>query len=225
MTARAKLILEFTGYWVSGTGAARGRDVDVVTYRDAQKLPAMPMTQVKGLLRETAERLAAARCGAWTPPLVVRLFGPSSRVWGNATRDTRLAGKGTRDSLTHDDQQDLRERDGGALGFRGDARLAGKETRDWLAHDDQQHLRERLFARLPATAIDENTGAALDHSLRGIEAAVPVTLEGLVEWVATSDPDIDWVAALDLACAATVAFGKLKGDGYGRVIGRAELLP
>ena len=200
MTACARLIVEFTGYWVSGTGAARGRDVDVVTYRDAQKLPAMPMTQVKGLLRETAERLAVTEGGLWTPDLVVRLFGPPSKARGKPARY------------------------GGALGFRGDARLANETTRAWLAQDAQRALRERLFARLPATAIDERTGAALDHSLRAVEAAVPVTLEGLIDWVSADGPDRGWVEAIDLACAATVAFGKLKGDGYGRAIAQVERL-
>jgi hypothetical protein len=200
MTARAKLTLEFTGYWISGTGAARGRDVDAVTYRDADKLPAMPMTQAKGILRETAERLEAGGSGLWTPGSVVRLFGARSKPSGSARGD-------------------------GALGFIGDARLAGEDTRAWLARDGQKALREKLFAHLPATAIDEKTGAALDHSLRAIEAAVPVTLEGFIHWVSKEPPDERWVEAIDLACAATVAFGKLKGDGYGRVIAQAVSAP
>jgi hypothetical protein len=196
MILRAKIILDFTGYWLSGTGAARGRDVDAVTHRDRQKLPAMPMTQVKGQLRETARRLAAAGAGGWTDGRVTYFFGADSV--GRDPADVTAA----------------------ALGFHGEARIPGDDVRAWLAHTDNTAVRERLFARLPATAIDR-LGAARDHSLRSVEAAVPLTVEGVVEWVGTDPPDAGWVEALDLACAATIAFGKLKGDGYGRALAQA----
>lgn len=54
------LTIEFTGYWIAGEGKG-GAGLDDVTYRDAQGCPAMPMTQVKGQLRETAGRLWSAK--------------------------------------------------------------------------------------------------------------------------------------------------------------------
>ena len=191
MTRKVRIEIAFTGYWIAGTGLARGRDVDVVTHRDRDDLPALPMTQVKGQLRETAERLAAGGAGGWTADLVTDLFGPASQAEGAGGR-------------------------GGALAFRGEARLA-EPARAWLAAEDQKGVRAGLFRRLAATAIGDR-GAAIDHSLRSVEAAVPVTLEGDVEWVGDAPPAPGWVKALDLACAATVAFGKLKADGYGRAL-------
>ena len=197
MTARAKLTVTFTGFWISGTGMARGRDVDVVTHRDRDHLPAMPMTQIKGQLRETAARLTAGGIGPWQDQtLLARLFGPD-----------------TQDDKSSDGR-------GGALGFRGEARLP-EAVRVWLAHADQADSRSRLFARIQSTAIGQ-FGAALDHSLRSIEAVIPLTLESHIDWVDAESSAVDWLEAVDLACAATVAFGKLKADGYGRAIAALE---
>lgn len=70
MTGRAAVLtLSFRSSWLSGTGGGRGR------HRDAAGLPAMPMSQVKGTLRETAERLAAGGRAGWSDDLVQRLFG------------------------------------------------------------------------------------------------------------------------------------------------------
>jgi hypothetical protein len=191
----AKLTIEFTGWWVSGTGAARGRDVDVVTHRDRDGLPAMPMTQIKGQLRETAMRLAAAGVDGWTEPLVELLFGSSPHANGAPSKR-------------------------GALAFRGEARLE-PEVRGWLAEKDQAPLKTRLFGRLAATRID-GMGVAADHTLRALEAAAPVTLVARVE----REPGVElptgfkWIIPLDQVCAATVAFGKFKTDGYGRALAK-----
>ena len=79
---------------------------------------------------------------------------------------------------------------------------------------------EALYRRIAATRIDDR-GAAADRTLRYVEAAAPVKLIGRLEWVASDPPDIDWIALLDAACAATLAFGKLKLDGYGTAIASA----
>ena len=193
MTARAATLqLEFRSWWLSGTGGGRGRHLDAVCHRDADGLPAMPMSQVKGTLRETAERLAEHDRAGWSDDLVRLLFG------GRAELDGRSAQ--------------------GAVAFLGDAEIAPPE-RAGLTGAGAGARRRRLFRRIPATQIDEQ-GAAADHSLRYVEAAVPLRLTGRLEWIGPDRPDCDWVAALDAACAATQAFGKLKHGGYGAAIGR-----
>jgi hypothetical protein len=199
MTRCAQIEISFSGYWLSGTGAARGRDVDAIGHRDRDGLPAMPMTQVKGQLRETAERLEAVGAPAWPEGSVQKLFGQRS--------DPDAPDEGLQRA---------------ALLFRGDARLPD-DLRAWLSHPQQAQHREKLFRRLSATAINE-MGVATDRTLRAVEAAVPVTLHGRVEW-RVGDPVAGWIEALDAACAATVAFGKLKADGYGRAVARVLALP
>ena len=55
MTTRATISITFTDYWLSSTGGSGEGDLDMIAYRDAYQCPAMPMTQIKGSLRETAE--------------------------------------------------------------------------------------------------------------------------------------------------------------------------
>jgi hypothetical protein len=204
MTRAALLSIRFTSYWLSGTGTAQGRRLNAVTYRDRDGCPAMPMTQVKGQLRETAERLARGGDAGWNAQLVELLFG------------SRAAGGGDIRELGVADTRSVQ----GALGFRGDARLSATLC-EVLRGEEGKPSRLLLFRRLAATRIDDR-GVAEDKSLRAVEAVVPVTLEGQVELILDLPQDIDWVRLLDAACAATLAFGKLKADGYGRAIAMVE---
>jgi len=60
MPHTAIIQIDFQSYWLAGTGAGLGRTADVKAYR-VEGWPAIPMTQVKGSLRETADHLAS--CG------------------------------------------------------------------------------------------------------------------------------------------------------------------
>ena len=193
MTGRAAVLtLSFRSWWLSGTGGGRGRHVDAVCHRDAAGLPAIPMSQVKGTLRETAERLADGGRAGWSDDLVQRLFGARPEVSGGSSE--------------------------GAVAFQGDAEIPASD-RGGLAGIDPRARRRRevLYRRIASTRIDER-GAATDRTLRYFEAAAPVRLIGRLEWIAADPPDPDWIALLDAACAATLAFGKLKADGYGAAI-------
>ena len=55
MTERATISIAFTDYWLSSTGGSGEGDLDMIAYRDGFGCPAMPMMQIKGSLRETAE--------------------------------------------------------------------------------------------------------------------------------------------------------------------------
>jgi RAMP superfamily len=188
MTSRASLEIAFTGYWLAGTGAARGHEADAIADRDADGFPVMRMSQIKGQLRETASRLAASGAGGWTEKKVNQYFG---------TDDCEAA-----------------------ITFDGDATLAA-ESRDFMR--DWPEDIDKLYRSVSGTKIDAN-GVAEEHTLRMIEGVVPVTLFGVVEWK-DDTPDADWIGTLDLVCAATLAFGKLKADGFGRAVARLEPLP
>ncbi len=181
MTREATITIAFTDWWLSGTGRAGSGDVDAVPHCDRFGCPALPMTQIKGQLRESAERLAADRAGGWTGDLVEKLFGHQLPA---------------------------------ALAFRGDATLDTATAR-WFAR--YRDARDQLTRRRAATRIDA-FGVADDDTLRWVEAAVPLELTGSVIWIGGGDPLPGWVDLIDQACAATLAFGKLKTDGYGRAI-------
>ncbi len=193
MTRAAVLTLEFRSWWLSGTGGGRGRLLDAACHRDADGLPAMPMSQIKGTLRQTAERLAGAGRAGWTGGLVTRLFGGPAEEDGRSTQ--------------------------GGVAFLGDARIP-ETDRAGLAGDEARERRGMLCRRIAATAVDER-GAAADRTLRYVEAAAPVTLAGRLEWAEEKPPGgVDWAALFDAAAAATVAFGKMKADGYGAALAR-----
>ena len=188
----AELKLDFRSWWLSGTGGGRGRHLDAVCHRDAHGLPAMPMSQVKGTLRETAGRLAAVGLAGWSTDIVDRLFGTRTEENGQSME--------------------------GAVAFLGDAEIPEVDRKDLAGEEPEARRgREALYRRIAATQVDD-FGVAADRSLRYIEAAVPVRLTGRLEWIAADQPDLDWIALLDVACAATLAFGKLKLDGYGAAI-------
>ncbi len=186
----AVLTIRFHSLWLAGTGAAQGRHADAICHRDADHFPAMAMSQIKGQLRETAERLATFGAGGWTAELVTKTFGYRS-----------TAPVGTID----------RGHGAGALAFRGDARIPAP-ARAAIANMTKEQ-RPHLFRRVAATKIND-LGVAEDKTLRAIEAAVPLELIGRIEVVDAAPAA--WVELLDAAAAATLAFGKLKADGYGR---------
>jgi hypothetical protein len=183
MTREAVITIEFSDWWLSGTGRAGSGDVDAVPHRDRFGCPALPMTQVKGQLRESAERLAGARAGGWDADLVHKLFGGQ-------------------------------DKNRAALAFRGDATL-DEATARWLSQNPGAQA--ELTRRRTGTKIGR-LGAAESRTLRALEAAVPMRLRGRVLWIDRAEPPENWVELLDAACAATLAFGKNKTDGYGRAI-------
>jgi len=189
----ARLLLEFTAYWCAGSGGGRGRHLDAVCHRDKIGLPAMYMTEIKGTLRETAEQLAENGIGGWDAGKVNRLFGPRTEDGGTD--------------------------DPAALDFGDEARMLPTQA-SAIGNDQEKAL---LFVRVPATKVDEKTGIAADKTLRFVECAVPLTLEGVIQWQADAPPDFDWISLLDVAAAATTTFGKAKNDGMGRAI--ATLTP
>lgn len=54
----ALITIKFIDYWHAGTGSTGKGDADMTTFRDEWGCPAMPMSQIKGILRETAETFA-----------------------------------------------------------------------------------------------------------------------------------------------------------------------
>ena len=102
-----------------------------------------------------------------------------------------------------------------ALEFVGQARMVESQRRAAAS----TRARAALFRRIPATAINDN-GVAQNRTLRYLEGAAPVTLCGLIQRTGALPSDLDWPALLDIAAAATPAFGKAKNNGFGRALAR-----
>lgn len=180
----AKIVIEFRTYWIAGGGKA-GAGLDIVTERDDCGCPAMPMSQIKGMLRETAGRF-------WARGDVEALFGSDVAP--------------------------------SPLAFVGQAKLPDA-VRQWFRNEANSEVRRQLFRHVAATRIDEK-GVADSQTLRRIEVAVPMTIEGRIEWRGPDgrQSEANWVEQLDEVCAATLAFGKSKSDGFGRAIARCTVI-
>ena len=70
--------LEFPGFWSASTGGSGGGIADMPAYRDRDRCPAMPMSQVKGILRETCD-------WAYGKDESAKLFGASESGAANAS--------------------------------------------------------------------------------------------------------------------------------------------
>ena len=193
MTHSATITIKFTDYWLSSTGGSGKGDLDMVCHRDTNGCPALPMTQVKGMLRETAERMLPPKC-------VVKLFGERETVSTDKAKN----------NLPKAPPKE------GSLRFSGDA-LMSPADRAWFAKMENKDKRAALFARLRSTAITE-TGVAQTNSLRTAEVAMPLELTGRIDWTGRDTPPENWIETLNQLCKLTFAFGHGKNDGLGRAI-------
>jgi hypothetical protein len=95
---RARISITFTDYWLGGTGGSGKGDIDVAAYRDDAKCPAMPMTQIKGTLRETARDH-----GVWDQTLLEQYFGKAGEGGDSGEEAAiRFAGDATLEKSDHD---------------------------------------------------------------------------------------------------------------------------
>lgn len=93
----------------------------------------------------------------------------------------------------------------------------------FLATDGAVDLRAHLFRTVYSTAIDHDTGSASDHSLRGVEVAVPLELTATIEQLPGTPVEDDWVACVRQALPLLGALGAQRNRGYGRVQCRLEV--
>lgn len=186
------LRIEILSYWHPGTGRGGGTVVDAAAHRDSAGLPVIPGRHLKGLLRHALERAEA-----WGWPgysgLAQQLFGTRSEY--PAVGGFPLPGC-------------LRV---------SDARLP-EAVANWLATGDGKKLTPRLFRSIHATAIDADSGAAKDGSLRGIEVVIPLTLEARIDAAAADPVPTDWSARLDGVLPLIDAVGAHRARGLGRAI-------
>lgn len=189
----AILSIQLLGYWHTAGGRSHGALADVATYRDTDGLPALPGRHLKGLLRE------ALRNGdelEWLESdLATTLFGP--REAGNVAETGRKADAMSRVRVT-------------------DARLP-QDERETLLSPQGARLIPHLFRTLYSTAIEPERVTAREHSLRGIEVAVPLLLEAHLEPMPGADGlPSSWRSAINRVLSLVPAVGGYRRRGLGR---------
>ncbi len=194
-----KLLIDIRSPWHAGTGRGSGSHLDALIRRDALGLPLLPGRSIKGLLRDAVTR--ANQLG-W--------YGPTADGL-SFIREAFGVRSGDDDGLQPEDVTAGRLR-------VSDARLP-EDVRQYLQHpetgeQERSALANTLVMELYSTALDESTGAALSHSLRGIEAAVPLPLEAHLAW--TGADDLAWGDQLRRALPLLRAVGSQRSRGFGR---------
>jgi RAMP superfamily len=196
-TSRTRLLrVDLLDTWHVGTGRGAGAYLDAVVDLDADGLPWIPGRTLRGLLRDAAEclqawghvdRLAAAKVEDLFGGLVAQTAAPSA----GRTRSVE-----------------------GRLAVSSARLPQGLRT---VLLEGEPAVRDALRVPSFQTAIDTRTGCALAQSLRGIELAVPMTLEGAVEVWGTAPEEVDaaW-RLLDAALPLVQAVGAYKSRGHGR---------
>ncbi|MDP5133914.1 MAG: RAMP superfamily CRISPR-associated protein [Paraglaciecola sp.] len=162
------LELDFNYYWHSGSGSGSGTHLDALTEKDRDFLPFVSGKHLKGLLRHALHR---AEAWGW---LEQSLCPGLANNW-----ETLIFGSAN--------QQSERNQTLPGMLFVNDATLAESE-RQWL--NSNSEAKPFLYHELYTTAINPDTGSALDHSLRGLEVCLPLKLFAQLELATTaSEPN------------------------------------
>lgn len=101
----------------------------------------------------------------------------------------------------------------------GDARLPDA-LRARLSASDSAPLRAALTRSLFSTAVDPRSGRTRDHTLRGIEVAIPMRLLADIDCIAPQQAGPDWPELLRRALPLLRALGANRHRGFGRVQAR-----
>ncbi len=172
-TQQRSLEIRLHAYWHAGSGLGSATGVDAQVTRTPGGLPHLPGRSLKGILREAVEQAAELGWVKASSGDLVRWFG---------TPLVRRADSTDREPI--DQLEEARfTSDAGSLSV-GSARLGkGEDARgweQWASWPGHAPERDLLFSELASTALDDS-GVALDKSLRLIEVAVPVTLHAELE--------------------------------------------
>jgi len=139
----------FHSAWHCGSGESKGADLDALVIKDKNGLPYIPGKTMKGLIRYGYDEIYD-----------VMIEKPESKVsW-------KIFGK---ESTNANEKSETGEC------FFKNATIQNP-LYDGLV--SQPLLINQLYKKVASTAIDSESGVAVDHSLRTMEVTIPLELEG-----------------------------------------------
>lgn len=145
---KIKYKLIFHSLWHCGSGESKGADIDALVIKDENGLPYVPGKTIKGLIKDGMQELVNVNSEQVKQEDIWQIFGKE------AVKNEGVIGKC----------------------FFRNASLP-EEISEYLINAGNV-LQKQLYTKLTTTAIDGQTGVAKDHSLRSMEAAVPMELFG-----------------------------------------------
>ncbi len=186
-----KITVDLKSYWHAGGGRGAGSVYDAIVHRDSDGGPVLSGRHLKGLLRDACARAEAWGWPGFEPGTTAALFGElTEQASGNPPQKGSLR--------------------------VSDATLPGELAR-WLASDEGNDLLPHLFRGLYSTAVEHASGTAKEHSLRGMEVAVPLTLTAVVAPVTGMIPPEGWEKRLETLLCLIDSVGAHRNRGLGRV--------
>lgn len=199
------LQLEFLDYWLVGSGSSEQTWLDEESEKDHLGLPYVPGRSLKGVLREA---LLLGQSWGWVPP---PKDADADNCWA-----ALLFGSGShaRAGLSPDQSQP------GLLQV-GDACLSPAQQAALRQHTG---LRRQLQRALSSTALDAETGAAREGSLRSVEVNIPITLYAqlhCLHGMQSRALGTDWQSVICQVLPLVRSLGKRRSRGFGRVQVRA----
>jgi hypothetical protein len=208
---RARLVFQLHGWWRAGTSRGVASTLDALIARDADDLPYLPGRSIKGVLRDSLAQ--------WEYWQTVRIDSEGERSGAADEITTALFGSRW-DGAPEQTRYNTRP---GALTVSS-ARMAPELRAALRQRKDRDRLMTGLSSALRSTAVDHSRGAALQHSLRAVEVAVPLDLycevEGPDQMQCAGHPqDLDWRAPLK----ESLGFLRAVGSGRHRGLGRVEV--
>lgn len=200
-----QLKIDIQSYWHPGTGSGRGSDVDAVAHRDRDGLPLLPGKTLKGILRDAVSRWEQFAKTNNTSSLAEQLFGSLPDAEPNRDNDTKkrtqwLGSVRVSDAVLADDVR----------------YYLIKSVKD----DEGKHnLIPGLYRSIHATAIEHDTGTAVNKSLRGIEVVVPLTLYATLDEVPNAPYKVaNWQGVIGQSLGLIQAVGAHRTRGLGRAV-------
>ena len=181
----ARLNINMLDLWLFGSGRGEGAHIDSTPLLDAKGLPYVPGRAVKGLLRDATLDL----------PQLQGLSEPAANLRLRDLFGTREEGQ-----TRHNTQP-------GRVQFT-DAQLPHPLAKKLSA---DRSVMQGLFHDIRATAIDDRTGTARDHTLRSIRAVVPMPLQAEL-----SSSHAEDFKLLRQAAHLVTALGAHRSRGLGR---------
>lgn len=134
--------------WHCGSGLSAGADLDMLVIKNSDGLPYIPGRTFKGLMRDAVEDYMYLQ--------------------GKGSEEIFVSAFGTADTTPAKPEEIVK-----GEAFFTDAVMDEAESQ----YITEKRLQRFLFEKLTTTAIDKD-GVAVDHSLRAVEAAVPMKLSG-----------------------------------------------
>lgn len=189
--------IKFYSDWHAGSGLGEGAGQDSTVIRTKDNLPFLPGKTIKGLVKDAGKDL---QLDTVNEALFKQLFGEEHR----AEEPESGAEKAV------DDKK-------GCCFFQ-DAELPNQITaglrEEKNPHKIDTSKTRHLYRTLASTKIDETTGTAQDRSLRSMEVAIPMELEGEIHIMGKEDEEA--IQMLKNMLKAVKSLGVNRNRGLGR---------